>query len=213
MKAIAISGSPRAAGNTDFFLNTMLGELIAKGVETEFVAMRDLKVMPCKGCYGCLEKKACVQDDDFEPLYAKMLASDIVLVGTPVYVSRPSALLSPLLERVTFTGRASGRLLSGKVGAPVSVARRAGVTFAFAELLLWYFINDMVVPGSSYWNVGIAGAKGAKDADKDLEGIDIVKRSAANIYKVAAALQGSGPAEGIDRDKLFFKAPPPEKKA
>jgi multimeric flavodoxin WrbA len=207
MKALAISGSPRAGGNTDFFVNTMLKELSAKGVETEFVAMRDIKIAPCKGCYGCLTKKACVQDDDFEPLYERMLASDAIIVGTPVYVSRPSSLLSPLLERVTFTGRGSGRLLSGKVGAPVTVARRAGVTFAFSELLLWYYINDMIVPGSMYWNVGIAGAKGAKDGERDLEGVEIMKYTAANVYKLMKALAGAGMEGGIDQDKLFFKAP------
>lgn len=210
MKALAISGSPRAGGNTDFFLDKMLGELASKGVSTEFVAIRDLRIQPCKGCYGCLEKKRCVQDDDFEELYTRMLGADAILVGSPVYVSRPSALLSPLLERVTFTGRATGRLLSGKVGAPFSVARRAGVTFAFAELLLWYYINDMVVPGSMYWNVGIAGARGAKDADHDLEGLEIVKYTSANVYKLMKALQGAGMSEAIDRDKLFFSAPAEE---
>lgn len=210
MKALAISGSPRAGGNTDYFLHRMLGELDTRGVATEFAAIRDLKIQPCKGCYGCLEKKRCVQDDDFEELYAKMLGTDAILVGTPVYVSRPSALLSPLLERVTFTGRATGRLLSGKVGAPFSVARRAGVTFAFAELLLWYYINDMVVPGSIYWNVGIAGAKGAKDAAADLEGLEIAKYTSANVFKLMKALQGAGMAEGIDRDTLFFSAPAEE---
>ncbi|MDP2791033.1 MAG: flavodoxin family protein [Rectinemataceae bacterium] len=204
MKALAICGSPREGGNTDFFLKTMLAELESKGVETEFLALRDKKILPCRGCYGCLEKKACVQDDDFESVYASMLAADAIIIGSPVYVSRPSALMSCLLERVTFTARASGRMLTGKVGAPVVVARRAGVTFAFAELLLWYFINDMVIPGSMYWNVGIAGAKGARDAAKDLEGVEIVKYSAANIFKVMTALAKSGSGCGVDRDKLFF---------
>ena len=99
MKALAISGSPRAGGNTDYFLHRMLGELDTRGVATEFAAIRDLKIQPCKGCYGCLEKKRCVQDDDFEELYAKMLGTDAILVGTPVYVSRPSALLSPQIGR------------------------------------------------------------------------------------------------------------------
>ena len=71
------------------------------------------------------------------------------------------------------------------IGAPVTVARRAGQVYAFGELLLWYFINDMIIPGSMYWNVAVAGAK---DADKDLEGIEIMK------YAVA-------------RDKLFFTQP------
>ena len=99
-------------------------------------------------------------------------------------------------------------MLTGKVGAPVTVARRAGQVYAFGELLLWYFINDMIIPGSMYWNVAVAGAKGAKDADKDLEGIEIMKYTAANLLKVATALQNSKAEDSaVARDKLFFTQP------
>jgi multimeric flavodoxin WrbA len=206
MKVLAICGSPRENGNTEFYLRTLLTELSAQGMETEFLTLRDKEIRHCTGCYGCLEHKACVQKDDFESVFAKMQEADAILIGAPVYVSRPSALLSPLLERVTFSARASGRMLSGKVGAPITVARRAGQTFAFAELLLWYFINDMVIPGSMYWNVGVAGAKGAKNAAEDLEGIEIMKYSAANIAKVMQAMKNSGATDSVDRDKLFFQS-------
>ncbi|HWR30334.1 MAG TPA: flavodoxin family protein [Negativicutes bacterium] len=211
MKAIAICGSPREGGNTEYYLKTILSELAQKGIETEFVPMRDKTVKPCRGCYGCLQQKKCVQDDDFEPIFEKMEQADIIVIGSPVYVGKPTSLLQALLERVTFSARASGRMLSGKVGAPVTVARRAGQVYAFGELLLWYFINDMVIPGSMYWNVAVAGAKGAKDAENDLEGVEIMKYTAANLAKVAMALQNS--ASGVDsvaRDKLFFT--PPTKK-
>ncbi len=149
-----------------------------------------------------------MQDDDFEAIFQKMEQADIIVIGSPVYVGKPTSLLQALLERVTFSARASGRMLSGKVGAPVTVARRAGQVYAFGELLLWYFINDMVIPGSMYWNVAVAGAKGAKDADKDLEGIDIMKYTAANLAKVATALQNqTGVAESVDRNKLFYTQP------
>ena len=208
MKAIAICGSPREGGNTEYYLKTVLGELAQKGVETEYIPMLDKTVKPCRGCYGCLQAKKCVQDDDFEAIFQKMEQADIIILGSPVYVGKPTSLLQALLERVTFSARASGRMLSGKVGAPVTVARRAGQVYAFGELLLWYFINDMVIPGSMYWNVAVAGAKGAKDADKDLEGIEIMKYTAANLLKVATALQNSK-AEGaaVARDKLFFTQP------
>jgi multimeric flavodoxin WrbA len=206
VKAVAICGSPREGGNTEFYLKTMLGELQKFDFETEFVPLRGKTILPCKGCYGCLEHKACVQKDDFEEVFDKMHKADAIIIGSPVYVSKASSLLLPLLERVTFSGRGSGRLLTGKVGAPVTVARRAGQTFAFAELLLWYFINDMVIPGSMYWNVGVAGAKGAKDAENDLEGIEIMKYAAANIAKVTKALSGVSQETVLDRNKLFFKS-------
>lgn len=208
MKAIAICGSPREGGNTEYCLNLVLSELAQKGIDTEFIPMRDKTVLPCRGCYGCLQQKKCVQDDDFEAIFHKMEEADIILIGSPVYVGKPTSLLQALLERVTFSARASGRMLTGKVGAPVTVARRAGQVYAFGELLLWYFINDMVVPGSMYWNVAVAGAKGAKDAEKDLEGIEILKYTAANLAKVATALQNAtGAAESVARDKLFFTQP------
>jgi multimeric flavodoxin WrbA len=193
MKALAICGSPRQGGNTEFLLRTLLTEIEKQGIETEFLSLRDKTILPCRGCYGCRAKKGCVQSDDFAAVYERMLASDAIIIGSPVYISRPTALLSPLLERVAFMARTSGqRSLSGKVGAPVTVARRAGETFAFAELLLWYFINDMIIPGSTYWNVGLAGAKGAKDAAQDLEGIEIMKHSAGNIVRLLNALQNAG---------------------
>jgi len=208
MKAIAICGSPRENGNTEHYLRTVLSELEQKGIETEFIPMLDKTVKPCRGCYGCLTAKKCVQDDDFEAIFEKMEQADIIVIGSPVYVGKPTSLLQALLERVTFSARASGRMLSGKVGAPVTVARRAGQVYAFGELLLWYFINDMVIPGSMYWNVGVAGAKGAKDAANDLEGIDIMKYTAANLARVATALQNtSGKKESVDRSKLFYAQP------
>lgn len=210
MKAIAICGSPRQSGNTEYYLEIMLAELQKQGFDTELIPLRDKTIKPCRGCYGCLEHKRCVQEDDFEEVFAKMHAADAIIIGSPVYVSKPTSLLQALLERVTFSGRGSGRLLSGKVGAPVTVARRAGTTLAFSELLLWYFINDMVVPGSMYWNVGVAGARGARDAEKDLEGIEIMKYAANNIAKVAKALEGTKGAE-IAQNKLFYQADPAKK--
>jgi len=207
MKAIAICGSQRENGNTEFFLKTMLEGLSGQGIETEFISLQDKTIMPCKGCYGCLAKKQCVIDDDFEEIFAKMMVADGIIVGSPVYVARPSSLLSALLERATFSGRASGRMLSGKVGAPVTVARRTGQAFASAELLLWYFINDITIPGSMYWNIGVAGAKGAKDAANDLEGIEIMKYSAVNMAHVMKALQAyrqTKPENPVDRNTLFF---------
>jgi len=207
VKAIAICGSQRKNGNTEYFLKIMLDGLAEQGIETEFVSLQDKTILPCKGCYGCLEKKKCVIEDDFEEIFAKMMAADGIIVGSPVYVARASSLLSALLERATFSGRASGRMLSGKVGAPVTVARRTGQAFASAELLLWYFINDITIPGSMYWNIGVAGAKGARDAVNDLEGIEIMKYSAANMAHVMKALQNYRQAnteKTVDRNTLFF---------
>lgn len=206
MKAIAICGSPREKGNTQFFLEIVLQQLEQCGITTELIPLRDKTIMPCRGCYQCLEQKRCVINDDFESIYSEMAAADGIVIGSPVYVARPTALLAALLERATFSGRASGRMLSGKVGAPVTVARRTGQAMATAELLLWYFINDITIPGSMYWNAGVAGARGAKDAAGDLEGVEIMKYFANNMAKVMQALASKQTkAEVVSQDNLFFK--------
>jgi len=70
----------------------------------------------------------------------------------------------------------------------VAVARRAGHNFTFAQLLFWFFINDMVIPGSTYWNVGVAGPGGERDAAKDEEGIRTVEHFAGNMARLLRKL-------------------------
>jgi hypothetical protein len=55
-------------------------------------------------------------------------------------------------------------------------------------LLLWFFINGLIVPGSTYWNVGVAGTGGARDADQDEEGLTTVVNFAGNLSKLMQKL-------------------------
>ena len=168
MKTIAICGSQRENGNTEFFMRVVLDELASKGVETEFVSLRGKTIQPCRGCYQCLSAGHCTIEDDFAEVFDKMRAADGILIGSPVYVARPTALMSALLERATFSGRAAGQPLAG--------------------------------------NVGVAGARGAFDAETDAEGVEIMKRYAVNMERVMTALaKHGGMAESTDRDKLFFQ--------
>ena len=190
MKVLGISSSHRKDSNSAWFLDRTLELLAREGLETEFVSLRGKSILPCEGCYGCATAKECVQQgDDFAPIFSQMVAADGILVASPVYYASAAPQLMCLLERAGFAGRMSGKYFSGKVGAPITVARRTGHTFAFAQLLLWYFINDMVIPGSIYWNVGMAGARGAFDADRDTEGLQILEHFAKNMARVMKALR------------------------
>jgi multimeric flavodoxin WrbA len=55
-----------------------------------------------------------------------------------------------------------------------------------AQLVFWFLINDMVVPGSSYWNVAFGAARGQVEADT--EGIETVERFGENLAWVAEKL-------------------------
>lgn len=76
------------------------------------------------------------------------------------------------------------------MGGPITVARRAGHNLAFSQLLLWFFINGVTVPGSTYWNVGMAGAGGARDAGNDEEGLATVENFAHNMAEVMQKIFG-----------------------
>lgn len=191
MKILGIAGSLRVDGNTEFLVKHALSYAETRGAGTEFVSLREKNVLPCHGCYHCMEHRACrFQDDDFLAIYQKMKAADALVIGSPVYYTSVVPQLMSLLDRAGFVSRATGEFFSGKVGGPITVARRAGHNMAFAQLLMWFFINDIVVPGSTYWNVAMAGARGARDAREDEEGLSTLEHFMKNLLRVTAALRG-----------------------
>lgn len=110
-----------------------------------------------------------------------MREAEGLILGSPVYLSSVVPQMMALLARATFVAYWNEKFFTGKVGGPITVARRAGHNLAFSQLLLWFFINGLIVPGSTYWNVGMAGAGGARDAEDDTEGIQIVSNFAKNM--------------------------------
>jgi multimeric flavodoxin WrbA len=113
-----------------------------------------------------------------------MRQAEGIVVGSPVYISSATPQIMSLLSRATFVAIWNKRFFTGKVGGPITVARRAGHNLAFSQLLLWFFVNGITVPGSTYWNVGLAGTAGAHDADQDEEGMQTVENFANNLAHV-----------------------------
>ena len=189
MRILGINGSPRREGNTSAFLNATLARAEELGAETRYVWLGDKNLRGCRGCYGCVEARRCVVEDDFAPIFDEMLKADGILLGSPVYHASMTAELKALLDRSGFSGRWSGNamkaveenyqwsncILTGKVVAPITVARRTGQTLAFAEILMWAACNDGIVVGNAYWNMGMAGKGGTVDAAHDTEGLGIMR--------------------------------------
>ena len=76
-----------------------------------------------------------------------------------------------------------GRVFEDKVGGPIVVARRAGQNFTFAQLLFFFMITGMIVPGSTYWNVAFGREKG--EARDDEEGIRTVRNFGKKVAWLA----------------------------
>jgi len=182
MKVLGISGSPRPGGNTDILVKMALEVLAAEGLQTEFVSLADRPIKPCMACRGCVKADGfqCVQEDPaFEGMIERFIAADGILIGTPVYFGSATPQTMALLDRVGFVARMKENFLRRKVGAAIVVARRAGQNFTFAQINYFFLINEMIVPGSTYWNVAFGLQKG--DVQGDEEGLTTVRTLATNM--------------------------------
>lgn len=188
--ALAISGSPRRNGNTETLLRRCLDRLAGHGVKGELLSLAGLRLHGCAACGACRETHdgTCLgtPDDDFNRVFEEMCRADIIVVGSPTYFGSATPELMALLDRAGYVSRANGHLLSRKLGGPVAVARRAGHNFTYAQLMFWYMINDMVVPGSTYWNVALAGDAGA--VKEDVEALETIDRFADNLAWLSSKL-------------------------
>jgi len=189
MKVVGIAGSLRPQSNTLYYVKTALGVLEGQGIQTELVSLHGKEIKPCTGCYDCTKQGRCtIEGDDFDEILEKMRAAEGLILGSPVYLSSVVPQMMALLGRATFVAYWNNKFLSGKVGGPITVARRAGHNMAFSQLLLWFFINGFTVPGSTYWNVATAGTGGARDAEKDTEAIQTLTNFAQNMTNLMKKL-------------------------
>ncbi len=182
MKVLGVSGSPRTGGNTDILVKRALRHLEKEGIETDFLSLADRPIKPCMACGGCFrsDEPRCVQEDPaFEGLLERFHVADGVLVGSPVYFGSATPQTMALLDRVGYVTRKHPVLLRRKVGAAIAVARRAGHNFTFAQLNYFFLIAEMIVPGSSYWNIATGREKG--EVEKDEEGLKTIDNLAANM--------------------------------
>ncbi len=182
MKVLGISGSPRTGGNTELLVQTALQELRAEGLETEYVSLAGRQILPCTACGDCshVERPMCTLGDaGFEGMVERFQEADGILVGSPVYFGSATPETMALLDRVGLVSLRNGRFLRRKVGAAIAVARRAGQNFTFAQLNYFFLINEMIIPGSTYWNIAIGRDKG--EVAKDEEGMQTIRNLAHNM--------------------------------
>ncbi len=182
MKVVAFNGSPREDGNTRILINYVLRELEQESIETELVQLGGLRIAGCTACEECKRNKdgrCSVTDDPLNEFLAKMVAADGIILGSPTYFTDVTAETKALIDRAGYVARANGGQLRRKVGAAVLAVRRAGSLHAFDTINHFFLINEMIVPGSIYWNVGIGWDKG--QVEKDEEGIRTMKTLGKNM--------------------------------
>ncbi len=182
MKVVAFNGSARKDGNTAILIGHVFKELENEGVETELVQLSGSRIHGCIACMKCFENKdqrCSVKDDILNDCIEKMEAADGIILGSPTYFANVSTEMKALIDRAGMVSRANSDMLARKVGAAVVAVRRAGAIHVFNSINHFFFIGQMIVPGSSYWNLGMGRQKG--EVEKDDEGIKTMQDLGRNM--------------------------------
>ncbi|MHA1648853.1 MAG: flavodoxin family protein [Candidatus Helarchaeota archaeon] len=180
MKVIAFNGSPRKNGNTTRAIEIVFEELKKEGIETELIQLADKEIKACLACFKCAENNRCMSHkDDLNDLYSKMLEADGIILGSPTYFANVSSKIKALIDRAGIISKVNNDALQRKVGAAVVAVRRQGACAVFSDLNYFFLINQMIVPGSSYWNLGIGLNPG--EILKDEEGVKTFRNLGKNM--------------------------------
>jgi multimeric flavodoxin WrbA len=126
-----------------------------------------------------LDGKCALDKDIINECIEKMAKADGIILGSPTYFSDLTPELKALIDRSGFVGKANGDMFKRKVGAAVVAVRRAGAIHVFDSINHFFLINQMVIPGSSYWNIGMGLAE--KDVERDPEGIQTMRVLGQNM--------------------------------
>ncbi|HNW52194.1 MAG TPA: flavodoxin family protein [Prolixibacteraceae bacterium] len=182
MKVVAFNGSPRKEGNTSILIHTVFDVLNEQGIDTELVPIGNKAIHGCTACRKCSEfkdQKCHIKNDLLNECIAKMVEADGIIIASPVYFADVNTETKALIDVAGCVTRANGHSLARKVGAGIVVARRAGLVHSLDSINNFFLINQMIVPGSSYWNVAFGNAPG--EVLNDTEGIQIMKKLGENM--------------------------------
>lgn len=192
MKVLGINCSPRKGGNTEILIKEVFKSLEKEGIKTELFHLEGKKVSGCIACMKCRKEKdgRCHQKNDLiNECIRKMIKADGIIIGSPVYFADLSAQAKALIDVAGYAIRGAGNPLKRKVGAGVIAVRRAGAINAFDSINHFFLINEMIIPGSSYWNLAIGREKG--EVLKDEEGMKTMKVLGENMAWLMKRLKGS----------------------
>ena len=101
-KILGVIGSPRRNGNTHILVSRILEGASDGGMTPEAIFLNDLSIKECDGCHVCWKTERCIKKDDMSHLYQKIIESDVIVLGTPVYWYGPTALMKGFIDRFVY---------------------------------------------------------------------------------------------------------------
>jgi len=182
MKVVAVNGSARKDGNTARLVEEVFVPLRQHGHECEHFQLAAQRVQGCTACRMCYEKKdrRCHGRKDYGNEVIEALGgADAIILASPVYFADVSAEMKAIIDRAGYVARANGNMFARKPAASIAAVRRAGAIHALDTMNHLFLIGEMLVVGSSYWNLGVGGGKG--EVENDTEGLATMTRLGENM--------------------------------
>ena len=201
MKVLLINGSPHKEGCTFTALTEIKNQFEREGIDSEIFWIGN---KPVRGCIACLkcghgDGKCAFDDDPANEIAEKIIESDGLIVGSPVYYAGPNGALCAILDRVFYS---SGADFAFKPAAAIVSCRRGGASATFDRLNKYFTISNMPVVSSQYWN-SVHGNT-PEEVKQDLEGLQIMRTLASNMAWVLKSIDKDNLPEHEDKLKTNF---------
>lgn len=154
---LALMGSPRPGGNTDILVDALITHARAQGANAEKLRLYNLNFKGCIECGGCDETGVCVLQDDFTPVYERLLEADYVVAASPMFFYNISSVMQAVVERSQALWmakyRLNGIIKRQKPGQGVFIgigATKGKLLFEGAQRVMKYFFDaiDLRFAGS-----------------------------------------------------------------
>ncbi len=185
MKLLAIVGSPRSKGNTNYLVDLALEEAANKGVQTEKIILSQFNVNPCKGHDDCASFDSCLQKDDTNWILDKFRNAEVVILATPVYYYNVSAQMKAFIDRNYFIYKHEQKYKIKAVGIIV-VAEQIGIEDTLYTLK--QFTDELTVAKDKVFVVsGYANKIG--DAQKNHSLADDAKKLGRQMVEILSQMR------------------------
>jgi multimeric flavodoxin WrbA len=99
LKVLGIAGSPRRQGNTELLLDQVLAGAANRRAQTEKIILADMKLAPCRACDGCFKTGRCVQQDDYQLLYPRLIKAERIVLAAPLFFTGVPAQAKAFIDR------------------------------------------------------------------------------------------------------------------
>jgi len=149
MNIISICSSPRKHGNTETIIRSVrqgLKKSPFPQVKNRYVFLHDLRILPCKACNKCMKRGKCVIDDDFNQVAVRLVNSDLVNLGSPVYFSDVNAQAKAFIDRTYALWHK--KALKGKNVILVASCAESGAGHSIDTMRQWAREHEMNVVAS-----------------------------------------------------------------